>query len=198
MGEAGADVVGVDWRVPLADGIGRVGGRAVQGNLDPTLVFAPTEVMLARATEVVEAGRAAPGHIFNLGHGVLPVDRPGPAGPAHRPRALPRDPAPPPVAPRRVGLSGGVSGAVGTWRRYGAAAARPTPAPRPAATTAANGSTAPSTRQRDDHHADQRVPAAGRARPGSRRPAGRWAVRRTSSGVEAVTVIVDIEVWSAR
>jgi uroporphyrinogen decarboxylase len=76
MGEAGADVVGVDWRVPLADGVRRVGGRAVQGNLDPSLVFAPTEVMLARATEVVEAGRAAPGHIFNLGHGVLPSTDP--------------------------------------------------------------------------------------------------------------------------
>jgi uroporphyrinogen decarboxylase len=76
MGEAGADVVGVDWRVPLADGIRRVGGRVVQGNLDPSLVFAPTEVMLARATEVVEAGRAAPGHVFNLGHGVLPSTDP--------------------------------------------------------------------------------------------------------------------------
>src|SRR5690349_11466286 len=76
MGEAGADVVGVDWRVPLADGVRRVGGRAVQGNLDPSLVFAPTEVMLARATEVVEAGRRAPGHVFNLGHGVLPSTDP--------------------------------------------------------------------------------------------------------------------------
>jgi uroporphyrinogen decarboxylase len=76
MGEAGADVVGADWRVPLADGVRRVGGRAVQCNLDPSLVFAPTEVMLARATEVVEAGRAAPGHVFNLGHGVLPSTDP--------------------------------------------------------------------------------------------------------------------------
>jgi uroporphyrinogen decarboxylase len=76
MAAAGADVVGVDWRVPLADGIRRAGGRAVQGNLDPSLVFAPTDVMLARATEVVEAGRAAPGHIFNLGHGVLPSTDP--------------------------------------------------------------------------------------------------------------------------
>jgi uroporphyrinogen decarboxylase len=76
MGEAGADVVGVDWRVPLADGIARVGGRAVQGNLDPSLVFAPAEVMLARAAEVLEAGRAAPGHIFNLGHGVMPSTDP--------------------------------------------------------------------------------------------------------------------------
>ncbi len=76
MGEAGAEVVGVDWRVPLAEGARRVGGRAVQGNLDPTLVFAPTEVMLARADEVLAAGRAAPGHIFNLGHGVLPSTDP--------------------------------------------------------------------------------------------------------------------------
>jgi uroporphyrinogen decarboxylase len=76
MGEAGADVVGVDWRVPLADGVRRVGGRAVQGNLDPSLVFAPTEVMLDRAAEVLAAGREAPGHIFNLGHGVLPSTDP--------------------------------------------------------------------------------------------------------------------------
>jgi uroporphyrinogen decarboxylase len=76
MGEAGADVVGVDWRVPLSAGIERVPGRAVQGNLDPTLVFAPTEVMLQRAREVLEAGAAAPGHIFNLGHGVIPSTDP--------------------------------------------------------------------------------------------------------------------------
>ncbi len=76
MGEAGADVVGVDWRVPLSAGIERVGGRAVQGNLDPTLVFAPTEVMLDRAAQVLEAGRAAPGHVFNLGHGVIPSTDP--------------------------------------------------------------------------------------------------------------------------
>jgi len=76
MGEAGADVVGVDWRTPLADGIARVGDRGVQGNLDPTLVFAPTEVMLERAARVIDAGRAAKGHIFNLGHGVIPSTNP--------------------------------------------------------------------------------------------------------------------------
>jgi uroporphyrinogen decarboxylase len=76
MGAAGAEVVGVDWRVPLASGIERVGGRAVQGNLDPTLVFAPTEVMLERAGRVLDAGAAAPGHIFNLGHGVIPSTDP--------------------------------------------------------------------------------------------------------------------------
>jgi uroporphyrinogen decarboxylase len=76
MGEAGADVVGVDWRTPLADAISLVGDRGVQGNLDPTLVFAPTEVMTARAAEVIEAGRSAKGHIFNLGHGVIPSTDP--------------------------------------------------------------------------------------------------------------------------
>jgi uroporphyrinogen decarboxylase len=76
MGAAGAEVVGVDWRVPLAEGVRRVGGRCVQGNLDPTLVFAPTEVMLERAEQVLDAGRAAPGHIFNLGHGVIPSTDP--------------------------------------------------------------------------------------------------------------------------
>ena len=76
MGEAGADVVGVDWRTPLADAIPLVGDRVVQGNLDPTLVFAPTEVMTARAAEIIEAGRSARGHIFNLGHGVIPSTDP--------------------------------------------------------------------------------------------------------------------------
>ncbi len=76
MAEAGADVVGVDWRTPLSAAIPLVGERAVQGNLDPTLVFAPPEVMTARAAEVIEAGRAARGHIFNLGHGVIPSTDP--------------------------------------------------------------------------------------------------------------------------
>jgi uroporphyrinogen decarboxylase len=76
MGEAGADVVGVDWRTPLAAAVPQVGDRSVQGNLDPTLVFAPTELMTARAAEVIEAGRAARGHIFNLGHGVIPSTDP--------------------------------------------------------------------------------------------------------------------------
>jgi uroporphyrinogen decarboxylase len=76
MGEAGADVVGVDWRTPLGSAIPLVGDRGVQGNLDPTMVFAPTELMTARAGEIIEAGRAARGHIFNLGHGVLPSTDP--------------------------------------------------------------------------------------------------------------------------
>ncbi len=77
MGRAGADVVGIDWRTPLAEGIARVGDRVVQGNLDPALVFAPTDVMTARAAEIIEAGRAAKGHVFNLGHGVIPATDPG-------------------------------------------------------------------------------------------------------------------------
>jgi uroporphyrinogen decarboxylase len=77
MGDAGADVVGVDWRVPLDEAVRRVGpGKAVQGNLDPTVLFAPTEFVHARAAEVMEAGRQAEGHVFNLGHGVLPATDP--------------------------------------------------------------------------------------------------------------------------
>jgi uroporphyrinogen decarboxylase len=76
MGQAGADVVGVDWRTPLENAIPLVGDKVVQGNLDPTLVFAPTDVMTARAAEVIEAGKAARGHIFNLGHGVIPSTDP--------------------------------------------------------------------------------------------------------------------------
>lgn len=73
MGTAGADVVGVDHRLPLATGIERVGpDRAVQGNLDPALLFAPWEAVAPRVREIVEAGRRAKGHVFNLGHGVLP------------------------------------------------------------------------------------------------------------------------------
>jgi uroporphyrinogen decarboxylase len=77
MGEAGADVVGVDWRVPLDEAVRRIGpGRAVQGNLDPTLVFAPDAVIQEKVAEVLEAGKAAEGHVFNLGHGVLPETNP--------------------------------------------------------------------------------------------------------------------------
>jgi uroporphyrinogen decarboxylase len=77
MGEAGADVVGVDWRTPLDVAAGRVGpDRAVQGNLDPTVVFAPPGVIRAKVQDVVRRGRSAAGHVFNLGHGVLPETDP--------------------------------------------------------------------------------------------------------------------------
>ncbi|GAA0431323.1 uroporphyrinogen decarboxylase [Acrocarpospora corrugata] len=77
MGEAGADVVGVDWRVPLDEAALRVGaGKALQGNLDPAILLAPWEVVAERATTILETGRVAEGHIFNLGHGVLPATDP--------------------------------------------------------------------------------------------------------------------------
>jgi len=77
MGEAGADVVGVDWRVPLDDAVSRVEpGKALQGNLDPAILLAPWPVIEQRARQVLERGRTAEGHIFNLGHGVLPETDP--------------------------------------------------------------------------------------------------------------------------
>ncbi|MBA2739475.1 MAG: uroporphyrinogen decarboxylase [Nocardioidaceae bacterium] len=73
MGEAGADVVGVDWRVPLSEATRRVGPeRALQGNLDPALLRARWPVVEAAVRKVVREGQTAPGHVFNLGHGVPP------------------------------------------------------------------------------------------------------------------------------
>lgn len=67
------DVVGVDFRVSLSDGIARIGpGHSVQGNLDPAAVLSPWPVIQRQARDIVAAGAAARGHIFNLGHGVLP------------------------------------------------------------------------------------------------------------------------------
>ena len=77
MGAAGADVVGVDFRISLSDALSRLGGHyAVQGNLDPALLFAPWEALEAKVRDIVDQGRQAPGHIFNLGHGVLPETDP--------------------------------------------------------------------------------------------------------------------------
>jgi len=73
MRAAGADVVGVDWRVPLDEAARRIGpGAAVQGNLDPALPAADWPVGEAAVRRIVAEGRAADGHIFNLGHGVPP------------------------------------------------------------------------------------------------------------------------------
>jgi uroporphyrinogen decarboxylase len=73
MAEASAEVVGVDWRVPLDQARRRVGpARAVQGNLDPVLCLAPWDVVSRAAAEVLAAAGNGPGHVFNLGHGVLP------------------------------------------------------------------------------------------------------------------------------
>lgn len=82
MGEAGADVVGVDWRIPLDVAARRVGpGKALQGNLDPAVLFAGPDAVRREVTRIVgEADAAlaagATGHIFNLGHGVLPATDP--------------------------------------------------------------------------------------------------------------------------
>jgi uroporphyrinogen decarboxylase len=71
--QAGGDVIGLDWRIPLDEGWRRLGeGVAVQGNLDPTALFAPRERLLAKADDVLARAGGRPGHIFNLGHGVLP------------------------------------------------------------------------------------------------------------------------------
>jgi uroporphyrinogen decarboxylase len=73
MQSAGADVVGVDWRVPLDTALTRLRpGSVVQGNLDPALLLAPWPVIEREVRRVVTQGRAAAGHVFNLGHGVLP------------------------------------------------------------------------------------------------------------------------------
>ncbi|EGJ74064.1 putative uroporphyrinogen decarboxylase [Streptomyces sp. Tu6071] len=78
LGEAGADVVGVDWRVPLDEAARRVGpGKALQGNLDPAVLFADEAAIREKTTEVLDAARDLEGHIFNLGHGVLPTTDPG-------------------------------------------------------------------------------------------------------------------------
>jgi len=80
MGTSGADVVGIDWRVPLDEARRRVGPQlAVQGNLDPALCLAPWPVVEEAATEVLTraADGTGTGHVFNLGHGVLPETDPG-------------------------------------------------------------------------------------------------------------------------
>jgi uroporphyrinogen decarboxylase len=83
MGEAGATVVGVDWRTSLTDGARRVGPNlALQGNLDPVVLLAGWPAVERAARSVVDDGRlavdaGAAGHIFNLGHGVLPGVDPG-------------------------------------------------------------------------------------------------------------------------
>ena len=75
MGEAGADVVGVNWRVSMKDARERAGDRAIQGNLDPAVCLSSWETVAMHANRVLnEAGPS--GHIFNLGHGVLPDTNP--------------------------------------------------------------------------------------------------------------------------
>jgi uroporphyrinogen decarboxylase len=73
MKQTGAEVVGIDWRVPIDDGWRSLGMRgAVQGNLDPVLLFADWTELKARAKDILRRADGRPGHIFNLGHGILP------------------------------------------------------------------------------------------------------------------------------
>jgi uroporphyrinogen decarboxylase len=77
----GGDVIGLDWRVPIDRGWETVGtDRAVQGNLDPTLLLGPWERVEAEAQRILDAVGGRPGHIFNLGHGVLPATNPDDLG----------------------------------------------------------------------------------------------------------------------
>jgi uroporphyrinogen decarboxylase len=72
MKETGADVIGLDWRVPLDEGWSRLGGGGVQGNLDPVTLFSDWKQVRGRAQEILDRTAGRPGHIFNLGHGILP------------------------------------------------------------------------------------------------------------------------------
>ena len=77
MAAAGGDVVGLDWRIPLDEGWRVVGDdRGVQGNLDPAVLLGPWERVEAAAGDVLERAGGRPGHVFNLGHGVLPASSP--------------------------------------------------------------------------------------------------------------------------
>jgi uroporphyrinogen decarboxylase len=71
--EAGGDVIGADWRTPLDEAWERIGpDRGIQGNLDPTLLLGPLERVFAATDEILARAGGRPGHIFNLGHGILP------------------------------------------------------------------------------------------------------------------------------
>lgn len=76
MAEAGGDAIGVDWRVGLGDAWGRIGERAIQGNLDPQALLGPWASVVAQTTWILGEAAGRPGHIFNLGHGVLPATDP--------------------------------------------------------------------------------------------------------------------------
>jgi uroporphyrinogen decarboxylase len=80
MAEAGGDVIGLDWRIPLDRGWELVGDRAVQGNLDPAALLAPWERLQAAADDVLARAAGRRGHIFNLGHGVFPQTDPDAIG----------------------------------------------------------------------------------------------------------------------
>ena len=72
VAQAGADVYGVDWRVDLDAAWAQLGDAAVQGNLDPAALLGPPEAIEERVADVLRRAAGRPGHIFNLGHGILP------------------------------------------------------------------------------------------------------------------------------
>jgi uroporphyrinogen decarboxylase len=72
MKQTGAEVIGLDWRIPLDEGWSSVGSGAVQGNLDPVALFADWKELKSRAEDILRRAAGCPGHIFNLGHGILP------------------------------------------------------------------------------------------------------------------------------
>ena len=76
MASVGGDVIGLDWRVALRDAWTRVPGRAVQGNLDPAALLGPFESVERQARWILDQAAGRPGHVFNLGHGVLPATDP--------------------------------------------------------------------------------------------------------------------------
>jgi uroporphyrinogen decarboxylase len=81
MANAGCDVIGLDWRIPLDEGWAAAGHElAVQGNLDPVVLFAPEHEIERRVLDVVKRADGRPGHIFNLGHGILPETPPEAVG----------------------------------------------------------------------------------------------------------------------
>ncbi len=72
MKEAGGDVIGIDWRVPIDQAFNRLGGVAIQGNLDPAVMLTTPEIVEKQARAILSRADGRPGHIFNLGHGILP------------------------------------------------------------------------------------------------------------------------------
>jgi uroporphyrinogen decarboxylase len=76
LAAAGGDALGLDWRVPLDEAWARVSEVAVQGNLDPAALLAPWDVAEREALDVLARAGGRPGHVFNLGHGVLPETDP--------------------------------------------------------------------------------------------------------------------------
>ncbi|HEY6940675.1 uroporphyrinogen decarboxylase family protein, partial [Dokdonella sp.] len=78
LADTGCDALGVDWTIDLAEARARVGARvALQGNLDPAVLAASPDTIRAQARKVLDAYAGAPGHVFNLGHGITPDIDPG-------------------------------------------------------------------------------------------------------------------------